>query len=70
MTLFGYGFFSRSPLNGAQTSLYCALAPQIAGGKYYYNCREEKTSEFAKDTQLAEKLWQYSVEIVAPFASK
>jgi protochlorophyllide reductase len=66
----GYGFLLRTPLNGAQTSLYCALAPEVGDGKYYYNCREEPTTQEAKDTKMAEKLWKFSEEIVAPFASK
>jgi len=66
----GVGFFLRSPLNGAQTSIYCAVAPEVGDGKYYYNCREEKNSEKANDEELAEKLWKVSEELVAPFSSK
>jgi hypothetical protein len=70
MQLFGWNFFSRTPLNGAQTTLYCAVAPEAGDGKYYYNCQEATPSEHAQDEKLAEKLWKVSEELVAPYASK
>lgn len=46
---------------GAQTSLYCATAPELAGvsGRYYDNCREREPSAVATD-ELAGELWRRS----------
>lgn len=46
---------------GAQTSLYCATAPELAGvsGRYYDNCREREPSAVATD-DLAGELWRRS----------
>ncbi len=46
---------------GAQTSLYCATAPEVAGdsGKYYDKCLPSEPSEVATP-DLAAQLWKYS----------
>ena len=46
---------------GAQTSLYCATAPELAGvtGRYYGNCREREPSA-AVTAELAAELWERS----------
>ncbi len=46
---------------GAQTSLYCATAPELAGvsGRYYDNCAEREPSQVATP-DLAAQLWQHS----------
>ncbi len=46
---------------GAQTSLYCATAPEIAGdsGKYYDKCQPGEPSQVAT-ADLAAQLWKYS----------
>lgn len=47
---------------GAQTSLYCATAPELAAdsGKYYDDCRVHEPSALAQDPMLARELWQRS----------
>ena len=51
---------------GAQTSLYCATAPELAGvsGRYYDNCREREPSSVATD-ELAGELWRRSEAWIA-----
>jgi retinol dehydrogenase 12 len=46
---------------GAQTSLYCATAPELASvsGRYYDNCAERDPSPVATP-ELAGQLWQHS----------
>jgi retinol dehydrogenase-12 len=46
---------------GAQTSLYCAMSPQLAevSGRYYDNCAEREPSPVAT-SELARQLWEHS----------
>jgi retinol dehydrogenase-12 len=51
----------RSPTQGAQTSVYCATAPEVAGdtGLYYDDCRRKEPSRHATSERAAE-LWERS----------
>ena len=51
-----------SPEEGAQTSLYCATAPELDGetGLYYDKCRQRTPSSLGQDRVLAAELWQRS----------
>ncbi|HEY1713866.1 MAG TPA: SDR family oxidoreductase [Solirubrobacteraceae bacterium] len=51
----------RSPEEGAQTSLYCATSPDVAGesGLYYDDCRRKEPSRHATPEAGAE-LWERS----------
>ena len=51
--------FMLSNEEGAQTSLYCATAPELATvtGRYYVKCREAPCSPLANDEALARDLW-------------
>ncbi len=51
---------------GAQTSLYCATAPELAqvSGRYYEQCAEREPSPVATP-ELAARLWQHSEEWTA-----
>lgn len=55
---------------GAQTTLYCATSPAVAGGsgRYYDECREQAPSAAAEDAELAAKLWDFSEQAVADWA--
>eukprot|EP01124_Arcella_intermedia_P005279 TRINITY_DN13116_c0_g1_i1.p1 TRINITY_DN13116_c0_g1~~TRINITY_DN13116_c0_g1_i1.p1 ORF type:complete len:320 (-),score=49.34 TRINITY_DN13116_c0_g1_i1:82-1041(-) len=57
-------YFTKSPQRGAQTSLYCALAPNIEkhSGKYFTDCALATPAPEAEDDGLAKKLWYYSEE--------
>jgi NAD(P)-dependent dehydrogenase (short-subunit alcohol dehydrogenase family) len=50
-----------STQQGAQTSLYCATAPELAAvsGRFYENCRERQPSAVATP-ELAGALWAHS----------
>lgn len=56
----------RSPKQGAQTTIYCAVDEEVKNetGLYYENCKRSKPSRDARDSELAKKLWDLSVEWV------
>jgi NAD(P)-dependent dehydrogenase (short-subunit alcohol dehydrogenase family) len=51
----------RSTAEGAQSSLYCATAPEVAAdtGRYYDNCRPKEPNRNAT-AALAAELWERS----------
>ena len=57
----------KTPWQGAQTTIYCAVAEELEGvsGRYFGDCREQvpKTA-VSMDDQVAEKLWKVSSEMV------
>ncbi|CAG2112079.1 unnamed protein product [Medioppia subpectinata] len=56
-----------TPEMGAQTTLYCALDPQLDNetGCYYANCRKiNKMISTATDDKAAKRLWDYSCVLV------
>ena len=50
---------------GAQTSLYLATSPEVAGtsGKYYVNQESQRSAAVSYDENLARRLWQVSAEL-------
>lgn len=59
-------FFFKTPLEGAQTSIYCATEPSLedCSGMYFADCKQEDLKDFAKDDDIDVKLWDYSVKAV------
>jgi len=57
--------FMKSPQRGAETSLYLATSPDVAGmsGEYYRNCRVSRLQPQARDPRIAARLWQVSEEM-------
>ena len=57
----------KTPRQGAQTTIYCAVAEKLEGvsGRYFSDCHEQvpKTA-VSMDDQVAEKLWKVSAEMV------
>lgn len=55
----------RSPTKGAETSIYLASAPEVAGitGKYFKDCQETRSSDISYDTAVAEQLWTISEQL-------
>ncbi|KAF5194244.1 Short-chain dehydrogenase tic 32 protein [Thalictrum thalictroides] len=51
---------------GAATTCYAALHPQVKGvsGEYFSDSNIGKPSTLAKDTELAKKLWEFSMSLV------
>jgi NAD(P)-dependent dehydrogenase (short-subunit alcohol dehydrogenase family) len=58
--------FMISNEEGAQTTLYCATSPEVAGheGRYYDACREREPSKVAQDPELSRALWDWSAQKV------
>lgn len=56
--------FLKTPIQGMQTTLYCALASELEGisGKYYSDCAEKEPSLEAQDDAIAKRLWDISEE--------
>eukprot|EP00727_Mastigamoeba_balamuthi_P014617 m51a1_g9781 hypothetical protein (336) ;mRNA; f:1684485-1685962 len=61
--------FSKLPEEGAQTQLYCALAPEgeLVPGGYYSDCRAKETAAVCGDEELARRLWEVSEEATRGF---
>lgn len=54
--------FFKSPKSGAQTTLYCALEPDLEGvsGQYFSDCAPKEVAEAAKNDNVAKWLWSVS----------
>ncbi|XP_022369297.1 retinol dehydrogenase 14 [Enhydra lutris kenyoni] len=63
--LVSWAFF-KSPVEGAQTSVYLASSPEVEGvsGKYFGDCKEEELLPKAMDESVARKLWDISEVMV------
>ncbi len=57
--------FIRSPEKGAESSIYLCSSPDVSGisGEYFYNCKIEKTTKWAKNQEDADRLWSLSAEL-------
>lgn len=56
------GVFMIGPKQGAETSLYLAMSPEVEGvsGNYFANKRAKKPNGIALDTAVAKRLWKVS----------
>jgi retinol dehydrogenase-12 len=54
--------FVKLPIDGAQTTLHCALSPTIVNGGFYADCqrREDVVEDFCRDKKDIEKLMQWA----------
>ncbi|KAL5727405.1 NADP-retinol dehydrogenase [Ranunculus cassubicifolius] len=59
-------YFMKDVQQGAATTCYVALHPQVKGvsGEYFADSNSIKPSELSQDTELAKKLWEFSVGLV------
>jgi len=57
--------FALSPQKGAETLIYLASSPEVAGvsGEYFYKCRPITPSREAQDDAAAQRLWVESAKI-------
>lgn len=57
--------FFKSPEEGCQTVVFCAVADKIRGlsGKVLENCNVYKIKAYAKDKDLGTKLWNVSLHL-------
>lgn len=54
--------FFRSPAKGAETAVYLATSPEVAGvsGRYFKDCQEKQPADAARDDAVAQRLWDVS----------
>jgi retinol dehydrogenase 12 len=57
--------FRPGPAIGAETSVYLASSPEVAGvtGGYFIKCKPAEPSALARDSQAAARLWALSEEL-------
>ncbi|KAG5012895.1 hypothetical protein AAZX31_09G123900 [Glycine max] len=63
------GFLLKNVQQGAATTCYVALHPQVSGisGKYFVNSNiSEAHSQLGRDMDLAKKLWDFSINLTKP----
>ncbi|XP_057190804.1 retinol dehydrogenase 12 isoform X2 [Triplophysa rosa] len=58
--------FTKTPVQGAQTTIYCAVQPELdkESGGYYSNCGPSTCTRAARDDEMAEKLWALSCRML------
>ncbi|KAH7840925.1 hypothetical protein Vadar_023394 [Vaccinium darrowii] len=61
-------YFVKSIPQGAATTCYVALHPQVKGvsGEYFSDSNIGKQSALARDEELAKKLWDFSLSLTDP----
>ncbi|KAK4400794.1 Short-chain dehydrogenase, chloroplastic [Sesamum angolense] len=61
-------YFLKNIPQGAATTCYVALHPQVKGvsGEYFADSNIGKASALAKDAELAKKLWDFSLKLTEP----
>ncbi|XP_045421200.1 retinol dehydrogenase 11 isoform X1 [Lemur catta] len=61
-----FSFFIKTPQQGAQTSLYCALTEglEILSGKHFSDCHVALVSAQARNETIARRLWDVSCDLL------
>lgn len=61
-----FKLFLKTPEQGAQTTIYCSVNPDLAkdSGLYYDNCTEKIPSKRAQNMEDAKRLWDVSLKMV------
>ncbi|NWS76945.1 RDH12 dehydrogenase, partial [Crotophaga sulcirostris] len=61
-----FSFFLKTPWEGAQTSIYCAVAEELDSvtGQYFSDCQPAYVSQRGRDDETARKLWDVSCELL------
>lgn len=64
-------YVTKNVQQGAATTCYLALHPQVKGnsGKYFADCNLAEASSQANDTELANKLWDLSLNLICKSSS-
>ncbi|MCB1689072.1 MAG: SDR family oxidoreductase [Halioglobus sp.] len=54
--------FFRTPMQGAETSIYLCSSDEVAGvtGEYFVDCKPRKPKSWGRDDAAADKLWRYT----------
>ncbi|TJY55543.1 SDR family NAD(P)-dependent oxidoreductase [Sinimarinibacterium sp. CAU 1509] len=58
-------YFLLTPTEGAQTSIHCASATQLRGGRYFRNCAPAAARKDADDIDVAARLWAQTERWIA-----
>jgi retinol dehydrogenase 12 len=66
-TSIGAKLLARKPEHGAQTCIYLATSRKVDGisGKYFFDCRETRSSKLSRNKTIGEKLWQISLDMIS-----
>ncbi|KTF83067.1 hypothetical protein cypCar_00029859 [Cyprinus carpio] len=58
--------FTKTTIQGAQTTIYCAVEPKLdnESGRYYSDCAPAQCSREALDDEMAQKLWELSCQML------
>ncbi|NXQ80036.1 RDH12 dehydrogenase, partial [Nyctibius grandis] len=61
-----FSLFLKTPWEGAQTSIYCAVAEELDSvtGQYFSDCQPAYVSPRGRDDETAKKLWSVSCELL------
>lgn len=61
-----FRIFTKTTVEGAQTSIYCAVEPglETASGGYFSDCAPARCSRAGSDDELAETLWALSCKML------
>ncbi|KAM5181066.1 dehydrogenase/reductase SDR family member 13 [Mantella aurantiaca] len=61
-----FWLFLRTPTDGAQTSIYCAVEEGIEqfSGRYFTSCQLQQVKAHARDDAVARKLWEVSEDLL------
>ncbi|XP_048030705.1 retinol dehydrogenase 12 [Megalobrama amblycephala] len=59
--------FTKTTVQGAQTTIYCAVEPELdkESGGYYSDCAPAQCSREASDDEMAQKLWELSCQMLS-----
>ena len=58
----------KTPKQGAQTTLFCALTNQVfPNGQYFSDSKPASLSSLAQNTSLQKELWDLSMEAISPY---
>lgn len=59
-------WFLKTPEQGAQTTIFCAVDESVANesGYYYSDCARKDPAKNAKSVEDAEKLWNVCLKLV------
>lgn len=66
LSIFMFGFFGKTPREGAQTSIYAAVAPELSNvtGKYFLDCSQGYVSWRALDRTEGKRLFDATSKLV------
>lgn len=61
-----FSYFLKTPTEGAQTSIYCAVAEELqsVSGKYFSDCGPASIASQARNDDTAKRLWHISCQLL------